>query len=97
MDQHSIVAITDIHGTIKYANQKFCDISQYSESERVGKNHRILNSGYHSKEFFSEIYQAIYIEQVWQGEIKNKAKDGSCYWVDSSIVPCKDENGKVMK
>ncbi|MCB0278487.1 MAG: PAS domain S-box protein [Calditrichaeota bacterium] len=97
LDRTSIVAATDNRGVINYVNDKFCEISKYSMSELLGKTHRIINSGQHSSEFFKDMWATIKAGDIWVGDIKNKAKDGSFYWMHTSIVPFKDESGKVYR
>ncbi|MGG3801932.1 sensor domain-containing protein [Metabacillus fastidiosus] len=93
LDTAVIVAVTDTSGKIIYANDKFCGISKFSREELIGKTHKILNSGYHDPSFFKKMWKKIKEGKVWEGEIKNKAKDGTFYWVKTTIVPLKDADG----
>jgi len=95
IDENIISSITDTAGTILYVNAKFCETAKYSESELLGQNHRIVNSGFHSKDFFRGMWRTIRNGAVWHDEIRNKAKDGSHYWVDTVIVPVKDEGDTI--
>ncbi len=91
----SIVSITDRKGVIIFVNENFCKISKYSRQELVGKNHNVVNSGYHSKTFFAELWQTLLSGDIWRGQIRNKAKDGSIYWVDTVITPVMNDSGEV--
>jgi PAS domain S-box-containing protein len=93
----AIVSITDKNGKILYVNDLFCEISKYTRKELLGKNHRIINSGFHSTDFFKGLWKVIVSGSVWHGEIKNKAKDGSYYWVDTTISPIFNDSGDVVQ
>jgi PAS domain S-box-containing protein len=97
LDQSSIVAITDQKGIIRHVNNNFCRISGYSSQELIGQDHRIINSGYHSKEYIRNLWVTIANGGIWKGELKNEAKDGSTYWVDTTIVPFLNSEGKPIQ
>jgi len=94
LDQAAIVAITDQKGKIIYANENFCRISKYSAKELIGQDHRIINSGNHPNSYIKNLWATIASGNIWKGEFRNRAKDGSLYWVDTTIIPLLNENGK---
>jgi PAS domain S-box-containing protein len=97
IDFNMLCSMTDLKGNIIYVNNKFCEISKYAEDELLGQNHNILNSNYHPKEFFKNMWKTIGKGNVWHGEVKNKAKDGTLYWVDTVVLPIYDSNQKIIQ
>lgn len=93
--EHSIASVTDEQGTIVYANKKFCEISKYPQEELLGQNHRILKSDEHNSDFFTDMWEKITSGNIWVGEIKNRAKDGTFYWLKTTIIPVKDSQGRI--
>jgi len=97
LDEHALVTITDAAGKITYANEKFCETSGYTKEELIGQSHHLVNSDYHPTEFFKELWQTIGAGKVWKGEIKNRTKDGSFHWLDTTIVPFLSREGKPVQ
>ena len=94
LDQSTIVIITDVRGRIEYVNDMYCEKSKYSQKELIGANPKIVSSGYHTKNFWKEMWATVTKGKVWRNEVKNRAKDGSIYWLNSTIVPFLNTKGK---
>lgn len=97
IDHSVICSITNIEGDIVYVNRKFCEVSKYSENELIGQNHRILNSGLHDTEFFANMWKTIQNGGIWNGEVRNRAKDGSYFWLENTIFPVYDKRKKIVQ
>ena len=96
LDNAVLLSITNPEGIITYANDKFVEVSKYSREELLGENHKMLKSGCHTTSFYQELWRTISSGKVWRGEIKDKAKDGTFYWLDANISPIFDDFGKIQ-
>lgn len=96
VDAHAIVSIADAQGVIRFVNDRFCEISRYSRAELLGQPYRVVNSGLHPPEFWRELWQAAKAGRIWRGVIRNRAKDGSFFWTDTTITPVADESGRIQ-
>jgi len=95
LDQAALVSMTDVKGKIIFANERFCSLVGYTQEELIGNNHRIIQSGYHSSEFYKELWVTVLQGNVWMGHVKNQTKNGDFWWADTTIIPFKKDNGKV--
>ena len=95
LDQHSLVSIADIEGKILYVNEKFVEVSGYPANELIGKKHNVLNSNNQPKSYWHDMHQTVLAGKIWHDEVRNRAKNGHYYWVDTTIVPNFDSNKKV--
>jgi diguanylate cyclase (GGDEF)-like protein/PAS domain S-box-containing protein len=97
LDKHAIVSVTDPSGTIKQANDRFCQVSQYSREELIGQTHRLVNSGTHPRQFWADMWRNVTAGRSWHGEVCSRARDGSLYWADTTIVPVQDAQSRVIE
>ncbi|MFJ7935384.1 EAL domain-containing protein [Sporosarcina sp. NPDC096371] len=97
LDHSSSVTVTNQQGVILHANDNFCKTSKYSAEELIGQTHRVINSGFHPKSYFKNLWKTIGNGEIWMGELKNRAKDGTEYWVNTTIVPLLDKNKKPQQ
>lgn len=97
LNKNTLVSFTDVEGTIIYANSIFCETSGYNEEELIGQSHKLINSGYHPKDFWVKMWKTIASGEVWREEVCNRKKDGSLYWVDTVIHPIKNRSGRIYQ